>query len=208
MKSAFLLYENVEPIDLGAIGVISMAQRVIPTLSYFTVAESRDPVMLANGLRVLPDWGFDEAPAFDVLMVPGGPGWRMAAENPQIRQFISSQNKRVTLCSFCTGAMILAACGVLDGLQATTKREVVGAERSPLEELSERFPQIQSSYTLVADSGSIITGGGVTLCIDTVLYLLAKRFGPESVSEVARIMEYSAALEANRSRLPIIRSDR
>jgi transcriptional regulator GlxA family with amidase domain len=53
---------------------------------------------------------------------------------------------------------------------------------------------------LVIDAGSVISGGGVTLCIDAMLYLLEKRYGAAAVDEVARIMEYSAAREANRQR--------
>lgn len=204
MKSAFLLYEGVEPIDLGAIGTISMARRIIPDISYFTIAESLDPVTFANGLRVLPDCDFAQPRDFDVLMVPGGPGWKSACENPAIRGFIASQKSNVTICSFCTGAMILAAAGVLDGLEATTKCEVAGLERSPLAELSEQFPDIQASHALVVDNGSVITGGGVTLCVDAVMYLLAKHFGEQAVAEVARIMEYAAARGANQQRLPTI----
>jgi transcriptional regulator GlxA family with amidase domain len=53
-----------------------------------------------------------------------------------------------------------------------------------------------------ADSGSVITGGGVTLCIDTMLHLTALRYGSHAADEVARIMEYGAARAANAARLP------
>lgn len=201
MHMTFVLYEGVEPVDLAAIGVMSMARRIIPELSYETVAATRDPVAFSNGLMVLPTKTFDEVDAVDVLLVPGGPGWRKASMDPVIQAFAQRVAPGATVCSVCTGAMILAQAGLLDGKPATTKVEVVLPEGSPLLELRERFPGVQAEHALLVDAGQVVTGGGVTLCIDTVLYLLEKRFGEEAASEVARIMEYSAARSANRARL-------
>lgn len=200
MHMTFLLYEGVEPVDLAAIGVVSMARRVIPGLSYEAVSFDRAPVTLANGLQVLPARSFDEVREVDVLLVPGGPGWRAAAGDPRVLDFVRRVAPAALVCSVCTGAMILAAAGVLDGLRATTKFEVVPPETSPLAELQQRHPAIHAEPALVVDSGRVVTGGGVTLCIDATLHLLEKRFGKAAAAEVARIMEYGAAREANRLR--------
>lgn len=201
MHVTFLLYEGVEPVDLAAIGVISMAKRVIPELSYETVAASADAVQFSNGLMVLPTKTFDEVEAVDVLLVPGGPGWRKASQDPAIQAFTRRVAPSGTVCSVCTGAMILAEAGLLDGKAATTKVEVVLPEVSPIQELRERFPSVKVESALLVDAGQVITGGGVTLCIDATLYLLEQRFGKEATDEVARIMEYSAARKANQARL-------
>lgn len=201
MHMTFLLYEGIEPVDLAAIGVISMARRVIPGLSYETVSFDRQPVLLANGLQVLPGRSFDEISEVDVLLVPGGPGWRAASTDERVLKFVRRVADGAIVCSVCTGAMILAEAGVLDGLRATTKFEVVPPEASPLKELQERYPSIRSDAALIVDNGRVVTGGGVTLCIDATLYLLEKRFGKEAVAEVARIMEYGAARAANLQRL-------
>ena len=58
MKFAFLMYRGVEPIDLAAIGVISMARRVVPELSCLSVAATLDLQTFSNGLRVAPDVTF------------------------------------------------------------------------------------------------------------------------------------------------------
>ena len=76
MELTYLLYPGIEPIDLAALGVISMGRRIVPELSYRTVASSPAAVAMSNGLRLLPDATFDEIDEVDVLMVPGGPGWR------------------------------------------------------------------------------------------------------------------------------------
>ena len=201
MRMTFLLYEGVEPVDLAAIGVISMARRVLPELSYETVAITKEPVVLANGLRVLPDRALDEVDAVDVLVVPGGPGWRSASQDVRILDFVRRVARKDLVYSVCTGAMVLAEAGVLDGLHATTKVEVVDPEVSPLQEMRDRFPSISTAAALVVDNGRVVTGGGVTLCIDATLYLLETRFGRKATEEVARIMEYSAARVANEQRL-------
>ena len=206
MHMCFLLYDGVEPVDLAAIGVISMAKRIIPDLSYETVSFDLAPVTLANGLQVVPTRSFDQVDTVDTLLVPGGPGWRAASEDPRVVQFVRRLAPAALVCSVCTGAMILAEAGVLDGLKATTKFEVVAPERSPLAELQRRFPAIDSAEALIVDNGRVVTGGGVTLCIDAVLYLLEKRFGAEAADEVARIMEYRSARASNRERFDAIRN--
>ncbi len=95
--------------------------------------------------------------------------------------------------------MILAASGILDGGAATTKREVVLPESSPVEVMRESYPQIDVRAAVLVDRGDgLVTGGGVTLCIDTTLHLLAAMLGQQVADETARILEYSRAWRANR----------
>ena len=204
MHFSLLAYPGVEPIDLATVGVVSMARRIVPELSFELLALSREPVEFANGLRVCPTRGLDEAdPAtLDVLLVPGGPGWRAAADDARWTDFIRRARPHATIASVCTGAMILAAAGVLDGHAATTKREVVAPESSPLEELRARHPAVRVLDALIVDQGRLVTGGGVTLCIDLVLHLIERRRGAAAADEVARILEYTAARDANRARRP------
>lgn len=199
MELTYLLYPGIEPIDLAALGVASMARRIVPSLSYRTIAATLAPVELANGLRVLPDTTFAEAGDVDVLVVPGGPGWKQAASDPAVLSFIRGC-RAGTICSLCTGAMILAAAGLLKGLTATTKSVVVAPETSPLDELHARG-DVHAVEALLVDNGRILTGGGVSLCIDTTLYLVGRRYGESAAAEVARIMEYDAARAANARRL-------
>ena len=105
----------------------------------------------------------------------------------------------------CTGGMILAASGLLDGYKATTKREIAGGEVLPMQIMRERHPliDVQDAASLV-DCGRVITGGGVTLGIDATLHLLARLLGEDVANETARIMEYSRAWRANREALPVI----
>ncbi|HYF17588.1 MAG TPA: DJ-1/PfpI family protein [Ramlibacter sp.] len=204
MKFAFLLYPGVEPIDLAAVGVVSMARRVMPQLACCTVAATQAPSVLSNGLRVLPDHDFAGCPAVDAIIVPGGPGWPEAAADPQVLAFLRARASQSLLVSLCTGAMVLAAAGLLDGRTATTKREVTEAETAPLDLLASRHPAVRTRHALVVDAGPVVTGGGVSLCIDTMLHVLSTRVDAARTAEVARILEYSAAADANRARLPVI----
>ena len=74
MRIAVVLYDFVEPIEIGILGTLSMARRVDSSLTYFTVSEHGGLIELQNGLRVETDYAFDNAPAADVVMVTGGPG--------------------------------------------------------------------------------------------------------------------------------------
>jgi transcriptional regulator GlxA family with amidase domain len=147
---------------------------------------------------------FADAPQLDVIIVPGGPGWVKASEDKGILDYLSRTAKHAKIVSVCTGAMILAAAGLLDGKTATTKVEVVPPEDPPLDVLKNHYPEVKTLRALIIDEGQIVTGGGVTLGIDTILYVIEREFGAREANEVARIMEYQAARETNTARLATI----
>jgi transcriptional regulator GlxA family with amidase domain len=94
--------------------------------------------------------------------------------------------------------MILAASGVLDGKKATTKREVLPQEPSPLELMRQRYPRIDVNAASLVDCDGITTGGGVSL------YIIERELGVRVARETARIIEYSRAQEINRREFPSI----
>jgi len=202
MLFGILIYEGVEAIDLATFGVLSMARRIRPDIELCTIAPHGGPVLLANGLRVLADYGLCDTPAIDVLVVTGGPGWPAQARSPEMLSFIRHQAGRIPVVSVCTGSMILAASGVLDGKSATSKREVVPPEVAPVERLRSEYPRVSVCVASLVDEGNIVTGGGVSLCIDTMLHLLKKLFGSETAAEVARTIEYERAWAANLAQFP------
>jgi transcriptional regulator GlxA family with amidase domain len=202
MRFGVLIYDDVEPIDLATFGVLSMARRIQPDIEICTVAPRPGVTLLANGLRVVADYDFQTAPKLDVLIVTGGPGWMAQSKSPETLAFVRDSAAEIPVVSVCTGGMILAASGVLDGKAATTKREVVPPEVSPLERLRKEYPAVAAHEASLVDTGAIITGGGVSLCIDTMLHLLKKLYGPETAAETARIIEYQRAWAANLAQFP------
>jgi len=199
MLFGIFIYDGVEPIDLATFGVLSMARRVAPEIEICTIAPKAGLVRLANGLEVIAQFGVDNAPTCDIVIVTGGPGWVDQARSPATLDFVRRVHTAHKIASVCTGAMILAASGVLDGVSATTKRAVVPPELSPLEAMRGSYSKIDAREALLVDSGSVVTGGGVSLCIDTMLYLLEKMLGARVAEETARILEYQTAREANKA---------
>jgi transcriptional regulator GlxA family with amidase domain len=200
-----LIYEGVEPIDIGGtVGVVSMARRILPAVEATVIARQAGPVRLAGGLTVLADHGVDAAPACDVVIVCGGPGWPEAAADAAVLAYLRGLRAE-GVASVCTGAMILAASGTLDGRMATTRRHAIGAETvSPLALLGESRA-VRTTIAAVVDAG-VVTGGGVSLAIDATLYLLGRIYGEDAADEIARGIEYDRAYAANRRALGIKRA--
>lgn len=200
---AILAYEGIEPIDIGAtFGVLSMAKRIVPDLGFFVVAPGGGEVGMANGLAIRAHHGLDDCPGADVVMVLGGPGWEAAARDADLLDFLRARaGAGATIASVCTGAMILGAAGLLDGLRATTKAEILPGEVRPLDLLGRRHPGIATQHARIVDEGAIVTGGGVALGIDMTLYLLARFCGAPVADETARVLEYTRAREVNRAAL-------
>jgi transcriptional regulator GlxA family with amidase domain len=199
LRFGIFIYDGVEPIDLATFGVLSMARRIAPEIEICTIAPAAGTVALANGLKVGADFGIDNAPSCDLVIVTGGPGWSAQAKAPATLDYIRRVHRSGRIASVCTGGMILAASGILDGGPATTKREVAPPEKSPIETMRESYPRIDVREAVLVDrGGGLVTGGGVTLCIDTTLHLLGVMLGQTVADETARIIEYTRAQRANR----------
>ena len=179
-----------------------MARRIRPEINIQTIAPKPRIITLANGLRVVPDFDIRMAPCPDVLIVTGGPGWSEQIKDRDVLEFIRRSADTSILVSVCTGGLILAASGVLDGKTATTKHEIVRPEISPLEWMRDTYREIDVRHTSLVAYDKVITGGGVSLCIDTTLYILERLFGHAMAAETARILEYNRAWAENLRQLP------
>jgi transcriptional regulator GlxA family with amidase domain len=201
-RFGIVIYEDVEPIDIGGtVGVISMARRVLPAIESVTIAARPGPVRLAGGLSVLAQFSFGDHPPCDCFVVCGGPGWQAQVADPAMLAFLRRQPGG-SVASVCTGGLILAAAGLLDGRRATTRRHAAGAEpAAPLARLGTLAATAEPIEAAVVEDRGIVTSGGVSLAIDGTLYLIGRLYGEDVREEIARLIEYDRAYAANRAAL-------
>jgi transcriptional regulator GlxA family with amidase domain len=155
-----------------------------PLFSVLTVAAQKEVITCFGGLKVLPEHGFDDHPALDFVIVPGGHVTE-ASRDERVLSWIQKQSQTAEIvASVCTGAFILAEAGLLDGGPATT-------HWAAIDRLTERYPQIDvRSGERVVDRGSVLTAAGISAGIDMALYLIARFHGLDVALETAKGMEY------------------
>ncbi len=151
----------------------------------FTIAQADGPVRCAKGLRVIPDHSWDSAPAIDVLVYPGGRGTRSQIGDEAIRGWLLQVAGTGSLMtSVCTGALVYADAGLLDGRPATTHwgaTELLGSLGKDVE--------VRPDARFV-DDGQIVTAAGVSAGIDMALHLVARLHSVERAIEVRRYIQY------------------
>jgi transcriptional regulator GlxA family with amidase domain len=150
-----------------------------------TLAREAGTITCAKGLRVLPDETWESAPRLDVLVYPGGMGTRAQLGDEAVRGWLrglAASGALVT--SVCTGSLVLADAGLLDGRPATTWW-------GRLEELSTLGKDIEvRPDDRFVDSGEVVTAAGVSAGIDMALHLVARLHSPERAREVRRYIQY------------------
>jgi transcriptional regulator GlxA family with amidase domain len=151
----------------------------------FTIAERAELVACRGGLLVQPNHTLDDHPPLDLVVIPGGYGTLREQENPVILDWITRQRRTGALTtSVCTGAFLLGAAGLLDGLRATTHWTTIDGLRTHLP-----ATDVLADVRIV-DEGEIITSAGVSAGIDMALHVVRRLHGDEVARRTARDMEY------------------
>ena len=190
---AILVFPDVEVLDFaGPFEVFSVtrlneeSRREQPSpFDVKLIAERSEPIMASGGLRIIPDYDFDNCPPFQILVVPGGWGTRKEINNDRLIQWIAARGSVVeTLTSVCTGSMLLGRAGLLDGLRATTHWR-------SLDWMREAFPRVTvESEMHVVEQGRVFTSAGISAGIDMALQVVAHYHGNTVARATARQMEY------------------
>jgi cyclohexyl-isocyanide hydratase len=157
-----------------------------PGLEVFTFARTADPLRTDTGLIVTPDYGFDAIPPCEVLLVGGTADAHPEMTDPAVLaalRRVGADARFVT--SVCTGALILAAAGLLDGYRATTHwamREVLAS-----------FAEVEVVNDRVVVDRNRITGGGITSGIDFAFSLIAVLIDQPTAQLMQLFAEYDPA---------------
>jgi len=180
VQIAFLLFPRVTALD--AIGPYEVLQR-LPGAEVVFVGAERGEVRTDNGyLGLTVDATIDEVAHPEVLVVPGGMGTRPLVKDETILGWIRQVHETsLFTTSVCTGSLLLAAAGLLDGLEATTH----WGSKKTLEDLGARYTEQR-----VVQNGKIITAAGVSSGIDMALTLAAQLAGDFAAQAIQLAIEY------------------
>ncbi len=190
MRIAIAVFEGAEELDFVGPWEVLAAWRYLHSgeVDVFLVADTLDPVVCAKGMRVLADRTWDDAGTIDVLVYPGGKGTRAQLGNEEIRARLRALSQAGTLMtSVCTGSLVYADAGLLDGKPAATYHTAF-PELLPLGNEIEPRPDDR-----FVDAGQVITAAGVSAGIDMALHLVGRLNSPERAREVRRYIQYDPA---------------
>jgi transcriptional regulator GlxA family with amidase domain len=185
-----LLFEDVEELDfVGPWEVFTGARMGKPgALEVVSVAERSDPLRCAKGMRVIPDHCFEDAPALDVVLVPGGQGTRKEIDNPVLIAWLRRVGARCTwITSVCTGSLLLHGAGFTSGRRITTHWNFVSTLRERAKDAT-----VLEGVRYVQD-GNLVTAAGVSAGIDMALWLVGQIFDPAYARTVQRYIQYDPA---------------
>ncbi|MBP3950864.1 DJ-1/PfpI family protein [Bacillus suaedae] len=189
------LFDEIEVLDFaGPFEVFSVTTYEDFTTRAFlvsTVSETGEMIHARNGLKVQPDYSFENMPTFDILVIPGGPGARETQiHNKRVIEWIANQMNQVSIMtSVCTGAFLLAKAGLLDGKVATT-------HWLSYDRFESEFPVVTLKRNVkFVDQGNIVTSAGVSAGINMSFHIVKRLLGKDIASKTARGMEYDIIIE-------------
>ncbi|QBJ68531.1 AraC family transcriptional regulator [Bacillus anthracis] len=187
------LFNEVEVLDFaGPFEVFSITKvHEEKPFTVYTVSQNGEMITARNGLRVQPDYSIEDLPPVDILIIPGGKGAREnEVKNDIIINWVRQQMKEVKLMtSVCTGALLLAKAGLLEGLKATT-------HWASIQTFKKDFPNVEVMENVkFVDEGHIITSAGISAGINMSFHIVKNLLGVEIAEETAKNMEYDIDLQ-------------
>lgn len=181
MKIGFLIFQNVTQLDFTA--PFEVFARM-PKSEVLLISKNISPVKSDKGLSVLPTHTFKNCPQLDLICVPGGGGISEVIEDKLSLQFLKNQSKSAAyITSVCTGSLVLAVAGLLEGYKATTHWLSI--------DLLRKFKNIDVIEERVVQDRNRFTGGGVTAGIDFALTIAAEIYGENIAKEIQLMIEYN-----------------
>ncbi|HMO11413.1 MAG TPA: DJ-1/PfpI family protein [Actinotalea sp.] len=187
MRIGIVVFDDAEELDVVGPYEVLTTWAAISDLRPEVVLFSHDGagVRLAKGLRVLPDCASEDVGMLHVLVHPGGHGTRRLLDDHAHLAWLREVRRTTPLVtSVCTGALVLAAAGVLAGRPATTYW-------SAFDELASIDPSIVvDTVARFVDDGDVVTSAGVSAGIDMALHLVARLESVAMARTVKRAIQY------------------
>ena len=178
-----VLYEGFEPLDVY--GPVEVFGNVGGPLKLHLVAEKAGPVKSILGAATVAEFGFDDCPELDLILVPGGMGTLKQLRNEKFHTWLRDRAPKAEIVmSVCSGSAILAQAGLLDGRKATTNKQsfkLLTSGKNKVEWVKE---------ARWVDEGDRVTSSGVSAGIDMSLHIVARLLGSAEAEETARYMQY------------------
>lgn len=191
VRVGVVVFDGAEELDVVGPYEVLTSWAARSSLHPEVVTFSRDGsgVVLAKGLRIVPDRSADEASDLHVLVHPGGPGARALVRDPDHLAWVRAVRRTTPLLtSVSTGALVLAAAGVLAGRPVTTHHrwvdELVDVDPSALVDTEARF----------VDDGDVVTAAGASAGIDMALHLVERLESAEIAHQVRRDLGHDPSL--------------
>jgi len=183
-RIAIALWDGVEELDFaGPFEVLTAWSRMSERpISVRTVASSAEAVRCAHDLRVVPDTTWADVGKLDLLVLPGGDTRPLQADDGFLERLRGVAGSGTLMTSVCTGALVYAKAGLLDGRPATT-------HWSALDRLADLGVNVDREARFV-DDGDVVTAAGVSAGIDMALHLVARLESVERAQEVRRYIQY------------------
>ena len=177
-----LIYTGFELLDVfGPMEMFAYAEM----LDMHLIAEKAGNVVSGQGVTVVADYGFDDAPDLDIILVPGGAGTFAELSNETLLDWLrESAAKADITTSVCTGSAILAKAGILDGHKATSNKQFFSLAKSQ----SDKVDWVWEARWV--DDGEVITSSGVSAGMDMALHIIERLFGSETAEAIAVGTEY------------------
>lgn len=188
-----LVFDNVEVLDVaGPFEVFSITRldemNRGSTESPFRVlllSNDTKTIKAAGGLKLQPDYTFENCPTLDLFIVPGGRGTRTEVNNEElIQKILDISRKSSFIASVCTGSSLLGKTGLLDGQEATTHWKAFEFLRT-----SAPKAKIEKNILFTINQ-KIFTSAGVAAGISLALYLVSYFYGLKVGKATAKFMEF------------------
>jgi transcriptional regulator GlxA family with amidase domain len=178
-----VLYPKFELLDVY--GPVEMFGNLGTRLKVVMVAQQAGSVASVQGPKVVADFGFDDCPKLDFIMVPGGAGTLPEMRNPVMLDWLRDRAESAEIVmSVCSGSALLAKAGLLDGRRATSNKQFFNIAQAA----GPKVNWVRRARWV--DDGNRVTSSGVSAGIDMSLHVIERLYGTKAAELLASATEY------------------